>query len=157
MLLISWILYRGIGGEMVFGTCIALITLLFSFPLFNPANCQSQNHGDLKLINFDMNGQKIEVKAGDEIQIELEGIGGTGYSWYLDELDRHLLQILDEGTKTKRGEPERIGGNPTIMFWRFRALQVGITTIKIDYYRIWEGKGKAIKHFEIDIQIVAST
>ena len=112
------------------------------------------NHGNPKLIDFSFNGKKITAKTGDEIQIELETMGGTGYSWYADELDRNFLQILEEGTKALGRETERIGGNPVVMFWRLKALKTGITTLKMNYYRIWEGKVKAIKHFEIEIHIV---
>jgi len=133
---------------------ILLIILSCSLLLPYPESCESMNHGNPKLIDFSFNGKMITEKNGDEIQIELETIGGTGYSWYADELDRDFLQILEEGTKTEGGEKERIGGNPVIMFWRLKALKTGNTKVKMNYYRIWEGKVKAIKHFEIEIHIV---
>ena len=135
---------------------ILLIILSCFLSLSYPESCESINHGNPKLIDFSFNRKKITAKTGDEIQIGLETMGGTGYSWYADELDRNFLQILEEGTKTVGRETERIGGNPVVMFWRLKVLKTGITTLKMNYYRIWEGKDKAIKHFEIEIHIVPS-
>ena len=41
-----------------------------------------------------------------------------------------------------------------MMFWRLKALKPGTTAVELDYYRIWEGKGTAAKHFKIEVQII---
>jgi len=61
---------------------------------------------------------------------------------------------LNEGTGTPEKEAEKIGGNLVTMFWRFKALKPGATTIELNYFKIWEGKGTAVKHFDVAIQFV---
>jgi len=129
-----------------------LIFLFCCLSLLSPKDGESLNNNPM-VVDFGFNGQRIAIKTGEEIQIELEAIGGTGYSWYLDGLDQTFFQVLTEGTKTPEKETERVGGNPVMMFWRLKALKPGTTAVKLDYYRIWEGKGTAAKRFEVEIQI----
>jgi predicted secreted protein len=129
-----------------------LIFLFCCLSLLSPKDGESLNHNP-RVVDFGFNGQRITIKTGEEIQIELEAIGGTGYSWYLDGLDQTFCQVLTEGTKTPGEETEKVGGNPVMMFWSLKALKPGTTAVKLDYYRIWEGKGAAAKHFEVEIRI----
>jgi len=103
-------------------------------------------------IRVDMNstGKQIEAKVGNEIQIELEGIGATGYWWYFDQLDRDHFELMSEETVTAR---EGLAGGPVLGVWKLRIKQPGLTVIKMDYYRIWEGKDKADKHFDVQVNI----
>jgi predicted secreted protein len=129
-----------------------LIFLFCCLSVLSPKEGESLKN-NLMVVDFGFNGQRIAVKSGEEIQIELEAIGGTGYSWYLDGLDQTSFQVLTEGAKTPEKETEKVGGNPVRMFWRLKALKPGTTAVKLNYYRIWEGKGTAAKHFEVEIQI----
>jgi len=106
------------------------------------------------VVDKNSSGKEIEVKVGDEIQIELESIGGTGFSWYFDVLDTTLFERVGERTRSINRERENIGGNPVIMVWILRAKTPGDSSIKMSYYRIWEGENSAIKHFEIKVHIV---
>lgn len=96
----------------------------------------------------------MEVKVGDEIQIELGAIGGTGYSWYFDDLDNDFFDLISEGTRMIAGGREGAAGNPVIMIWKLRAKKPGMSSIGMSYYRVWEGRGKAVKQFEIGIDII---
>jgi predicted secreted protein len=129
-----------------------LAFLFCCLSLLSPKSGESLNN-DPMIVDFAFNGQRIAIKTGGEIQIELEAIGGAGYSWYLDGLDQTFFQVLNKGTKTQEGEMESVGGNPVMVFWRLKALKPGTTAVKSDYYRIWDGKGMATKHFEVEIQI----
>jgi predicted secreted protein len=129
-----------------------LVFLFCCLSLLSPKDGESLNNNPM-VVDFGFNGQRIAIKTGEEIQIELEAIGGTGYSWYLDGLEQTFFQALTEGTKTQEKETEKVGGNPVMMFWRLKALKSGAAAVKLDYYRIWEGKGTAAKHFEVEIMI----
>lgn len=37
--------------------------------------------------------------------------------------------------------------------WLFKAKKKGISEIRMDYYRVWEGKEKATGHFSIILAI----
>ncbi len=96
------------------------------------------------------NGKEIRVRCGYLIQIKLEQMGGAGYQWHVDSLDREHLELLSDETKaTSKGSI----GAPVQRIWRFKAKKEGSAEIRIDQYRVWEGKGKAIEHFSIKLVV----
>jgi predicted secreted protein len=109
---------------------------------------------DVKIVDFASNGKTIEMRVEDEIQIELETIGGTGYGWYFDDLDESSLEKTGEGTRILSKEGEKRAGGPVMTFWRLKAKKAGTHPVRMSYYRIWEGRSKAVKKFEIDVEIV---
>jgi predicted secreted protein len=129
-----------------------LFFLFCGLSVLSPKEGESLNNNPM-VVGFGFNGQRISVNSGEEIQIELEAVGGTGYSWYLDGLDQNLFQVLSEGVKPPEKETGHVGGNPVRMFWKLKALKPGTTAVKLNYYRIWEGKGTAARHFEVEVQI----
>jgi predicted secreted protein len=96
------------------------------------------------------NGKEINLKAGQVVQVQLAGVGGTGYWWYVQDLDARYLELLSE--KTKAESDGRVGG-PVLGLWTFQAKEPGTAEIKMDYYRKWEGVEKAIKKFRVKITI----
>ena len=104
-------------------------------------------------VDIDSNGSKIELQPGDEIEIELQGAGATGYAWYFDELDNDFFELIHEGRKIHEKSRELVG-SPTLYTWVFKAKQMGKTAIKMSYYRIWEGKDSAFRRFQIEINII---
>lgn len=128
---------------------------LFVFLLFwsiSPGcvpGAKMKNGPDLILRKQD-GGKQFTIKTGDAIQVLLEGTGGTGYWWYVLNLDKSHLQLLSEDTQT--ASDGRVGG-PVVGAWNFRATQPGTTEIRLDYYRSWEGSARAIDHFTVKLKI----
>jgi len=106
---------------------------------------------DMVIITKQDNGKEIKAKVGNVIQVELEGLGSAGYKWYLDSLNAEYLEIISEETKAV-SDKEKIGA-PVLGIWRFKALKKGFTEIKMDHYRVWEGKDSATDHFGIKLTI----
>ena len=96
------------------------------------------------------NNREIQVGVGDVFQVELEGIGGTGYWWHVTEMDRGLVELLSEDTRVS--SEKKVGG-PVTGVWRFKALAAGKTGLVMKYYRIWEGPDKAVDQFSIILSI----
>lgn len=96
------------------------------------------------------NHKEISVKCGTVIQIELKEIGSAGYRWHVQNQDTEHVSLLDERTKVPE---EGKMGAPGLSIWRFRALEEGITEIKMAYYRDWEGPTKTAESFEIKLNI----
>ncbi len=97
------------------------------------------------------NGKEIAVKSGQVIQIQLEARGGTGYWWYVQDLDRRHLEFLSE--KTRAGDSGGRVGAPVLGIWTFRARDPGVSEIRMAYYRIWEGSAGAADRFSVRIRI----
>ncbi|MGO8989208.1 MAG: protease inhibitor I42 family protein [bacterium] len=104
-------------------------------------------------VDIDSNGSKIELRPGDEIEIELQGAGGTGYAWYFEELDNDFFELIHEGRKIQQKSRELVG-SPILYTWVFKAQKIGKTAIKMSCYRIWEGKDSAVQRFEVEINII---
>ena len=132
---------------------IFLFTLFISFAgqteLGGMAGVSMANEPDVILTKQD-NGKEITLKVGQVIQVQLEGIGGTGYWWHVENLDPSHWEILSE--KTRPVSNGRLGG-PVLGFWTFRAKGPGTAEIAMDYYRTWEGVAKALDHFGVKIKI----
>lgn len=126
---------------------VFLLTLfLIPTPPFSVATEQ------MIIISKEQQNKKIEVNTGDVVQIQLPETGSAGYSWHIEELDSKYLKLICEETKDVSGEGKI--GAPVRHIWRFRAEKEGLTEIKMDYYRSWEGIEKATDHFVIRIKIL---
>jgi predicted secreted protein len=95
-------------------------------------------------------GKVLRVLSGDLIRIELDALGGAGYSWHIDDLNREYLELVSEEVSEVAGE--KVGG-PVPNIWIFMTKKKGTATIQMDHYRIWEGKEKTTAHFSITISI----
>jgi predicted secreted protein len=105
------------------------------------------------LLDINSNGKKIELKVGDEIQIELKTVGSAGYSWYINKLDQDFFDLTGEERKGVAPEKGDVVGTPVVMVWKLRARKPGNSMIRMSYYRLWEGKDKAVNQFEILVDI----
>jgi len=99
------------------------------------------------------NGKEISLKPGQTVQVQLAGVGGTGYWWYVQGPEARHLQLVSEKTRAEPGG--RVGG-PVLGLWTFQAKERGSTEIKMDYYRKWEGLEKAIEKFRVKVTIEES-
>ncbi len=74
---------------------------------------------DLTRVGMDANGKEVSVRVGGILEVRLEAQGGTGYSWYPDDLDFRRLELISEKTES----PPRDGmvEQPVFMVWRFKA------------------------------------
>ncbi len=95
------------------------------------------------------NGQEIRVKVGTIIELSLEEQGGTGYTWEFDQLDEKHFELVTTETSPLS---DKIGA-PVLMTWRLKVKNAGESRLALDYFRPWEGKGKAVEHFLVKVNI----
>jgi len=133
--------------------CLICIILVIILPSTVDAMSAFIHHpeGKMTTITKEDSGKEIRIKVGDIIQLELSGLGSAGYGWYLEQLDRTLLELLSEETQKATGE-SRIGA-PVKGLWRFKAIKEGQAEIRMLHYRTWEGKEKATDLFHIKVLI----
>ncbi len=139
------------------GFCVCL-SLLVIIPLWLAACTHVMGAGDrggegasVVILHKQDNGREVQVKAGDAIQVELEGAGGTGYWWYVTGLDAARLEVLSE--ETKAPSDKKLLGGPVTGVWRFKAKEPGKTQLIMKYYRVWEGPEKAADQFSVVLNI----
>jgi predicted secreted protein len=106
------------------------------------------------LLDESWNGKRIELKIGDEVQIELQGIGATGYAWYFDKLNSNFFHLISQEREKGKKEGEEVVGVPIRHIWVIKAKKIGTSIIEMSYYRVWEGRDKAIRQFKVEVDII---
>jgi predicted secreted protein len=134
--------------------CISLVLLIVVLTLNGIYDrtgiAEEMNAENSPTIAKEDNGKILRVRCGESIRIELEMIGSAGYGWYIDNLNTEYLELLSEETKVIN---EGKIGAPVMGVWLLKTKKKGSTQIKMDHYRIWEGKGKATEHFSVTLAI----
>ena len=119
-----------------------LLIFLGGVPLTSASGAQVVTEKD--------NGQEIQVKVGTTIELSLEELGSAGYSWKFDHLDKNYFDLLKTETKPVGNQPI---GAPVLMTWWLKTKKVGESQLALDYFRSWEGRAKAVKHFRVKVNI----
>ncbi len=96
-------------------------------------------------------GREIQVKVGALIELSLPEQAGTGYQWEFERLDEEHFALMKTETRSL-AEKNRVGG-PVLKTWRLRAKTPGESQLTLDYFRPWEGKANAVKHFQVKVLI----
>ncbi len=60
---------------------------------------------------------------------------------------------MGETTEPQAGEETGKVGGPVLRLWTLKSKKGGQCAIKTDYFRVWEGRTRAIKHFEVRVFI----
>ena len=87
-------------------------------------------------IGPDESGSIVDLDVGGELTIALQANPSTGYGWTVTSIDPAVV--------TQTGEPELsaesnlIGAGATVTF-RFTAAGAGVSELRLDYQRPWEG------------------
>jgi predicted secreted protein len=92
-------------------------------------------------------GGQVRAQVGDTIEIHLAENATTGYRWEPDSLDPHLFE-LEEATGNYRSGAVGSGGDA--QFW-FKVRAAGSATLRLKYWRRWEGEGGVLKRFAVKI------
>ncbi len=129
---------------------VALLVLAFFL-----ASCQAaevrppQPLAPVKVTAEDQ-GRTFKAVVGQTVTINLEGNPSTGYDWHFTSLDETMLELI-----TRTADPLFPGrtGSPARMLIHLKALRAGTATVKMAYFRAWEGPQKAENFFEFTVQI----
>jgi predicted secreted protein len=138
-------------------TKLKAVILVFFFTLFQSTfydtmwACDKSANQETMIVLQKQNGEEITVKASTLIQIKLAELGSAGYTWQVNNLDSEYMELISE--KIEVSEESNIGA-PVIHVWCFKAKKAGMTEIKMDYYRQWEGIKKSQDHFFIKIKFI---
>jgi inhibitor of cysteine peptidase len=95
-------------------------------------------------------GRRIQVRAGDTIEIRLPENAPAGYRWGVDSLDERLFELTD----TRGDYPTATTGSAGEMYFHLTVLAPGEGTLRFTYYRSWEGTAGALRHFTVDVRAV---
>jgi predicted secreted protein len=134
---------------------VYLYQLAFRSNYFSPTAEQTVHPPQILKVDKASNGKRVGLKIGDEIHIELEANGSTGYQWYFDDsiTDANLFEIVGHDRfEVKKSGMSKVG-NPMTHIWKLKGKKRGSGFVNLKYYRKWEGSERAIKQFEIGLDI----
>ncbi len=95
-------------------------------------------------------GQRVAVRAGQMLGVDLESIPGTGYSWQVSVVDQNILQQIGEPEFKNDASPNRVGG-PSRQLMRFNVSGKGETKLELVYKRSWEKDQPPAKTWSVTI------
>ena len=82
-------------------------------------------------------GEKVMLRKGDLLTIELPSNPTTGYSWSYVSSKRCLLGIVATVYRSAE-KPKAVVGSGGVDTWKFKALEVGSLKLTFNYARPWE-------------------
>ena len=96
------------------------------------------------------NGESIECRQGDEINLRLPENPTTGYRWRIVQVDG-IVQEAD----SYRPDPNPQLGSGGIREFRFRVNAVGQGRLELKHWREWEGEKSVRERYGVDIKITS--
>ncbi|HQV07421.1 MAG: protease inhibitor I42 family protein [Chitinophagaceae bacterium] len=84
----------------------------------------------------DSTQDSLVIKVGKQLDIKLEAVMGTGYSWALE--DSSFTNYLSIDTSFVMSKPQEKEGAKENQVFRFTGLAKGVVTIHFLYRRPWE-------------------
>jgi inhibitor of cysteine peptidase len=128
------LILRLLDNEQNWRCSMKRILLIFAASLILVLLAAACNAGSIK-VTESMNGQTINAKVGDTIEVVLEGNPTTGYGWYAADLDAAVLSQVGEAEF--KAESNLIGAGGMITN-TFKAEGPGTVTLSLNYWRPWE-------------------
>lgn len=95
-------------------------------------------------------GGRVRVSVGDTIEICLPENATAGYRWSADDIDTSLFEVSEVSAEYPK-EPIGSGGQACV---RITARSPGNSTVRLKYWRPWEGPDGVLRRFSVDVEAV---
>ncbi|MDZ4165882.1 MAG: protease inhibitor I42 family protein [Smithellaceae bacterium] len=103
-----------------------------------------------KVFRGEDSGKAFSIATGQSFRIELPSNPSTGFDWHVDVLDQNNFKVVNSDYNPSAKKLIGAGGT---RWWEIKAVKRGKANIRLLYYRVWEGKGKASDKYEIEIAV----
>ncbi|MFC1937420.1 protease inhibitor I42 family protein [Chloroflexota bacterium] len=99
--------------------------------------------------------KEIEVAAGDSFTVTLCSNPTTGFLWSESAQigDQSVLEQARHKIISPESEPPPPPGTPGQEIWTFMALKKGMSTVSLEYSRLWEGGEKGEWTFNLTVVV----
>lgn len=99
------------------------------------------------------NGDSINLKINDTVEINLESNPTTGYSWFLSDKTNESIVSLVDSEYIESGKDEELVGAGGHETFTFKAVSKGETSIILNYERPWGEDIELLETFEVTISV----
>jgi predicted secreted protein len=83
----------------------------------------------------------VSVRKGQDIEVRLPVVPGTGYGWFVVRLDTKLVRPIGQSV-FQTGPRTGTVGSAELQVFRLEAMQKGVTEIVLEEKRPWERVSK---------------
>ena len=98
------------------------------------------------------NGRRVDLKPGQVLVVTLESNPSTGYQWEVSAVDTAVLQQMGKAEFLPSGSTgKQIVGSGVMERFRFKALKVAESSLKLVYHRPWEKEAEPAGTFLVQI------
>ena len=106
-----------------------------------------------KILTEKNNGDSLNLKINDTVEIKLESNPTTGYSWFLsDNVDETIVSVTSPEFMESKKDEDLVGAGGYEIF-TVKAIAKGKIDIILYYERPWEEGVEPLETFEITISI----
>jgi inhibitor of cysteine peptidase len=164
---------RSLLVNKIYIFCVTLIlSLMVSSCSGQPAEPTAQNPGDVDSnsgqtgaqaatppenpggatleITEEQNGGIVALIVNDVLYVQLEGNPTTGFTWEVENLETNLLQQVGE---SEYNSNSNLAGGGGMFTFTFKALDVGVTPLRLIYHRTFEKNIPPAQIFEVTVDI----
>ncbi|MBP1632500.1 MAG: inhibitor of cysteine peptidase [Acidobacteria bacterium] len=96
-------------------------------------------------------GRRVEVAAGEQITLRLEGNPTTGWAWQVTAVDPAVLAPAGEPDYESSSDADGAGGTYT---FRFEAVAAGETQLVLEYAPTWGAPEAVPQVFRVTVAVV---
>jgi inhibitor of cysteine peptidase len=123
--------------------CVLIIFALTSVSAGNILAAES-----MKLSEND-SGKTVEIKCGNQLEVELPGNPTTGYVWEVSSLNSNVMRL----DKTDFIANEKTIGSGGFEVMKFQAIAAGTSVLNLKFLRSFEHNIPPIKTFRVTVII----
>lgn len=96
--------------------------------------------------------KKITLKVNEAFQLQLEGMGGAGYSWVVEQNNGNITGVEISGSTRKPEKGVPVGGSRKTDI-TIRGLKPGVSHIRLVQKRIWETEEAPLKTRDYQVTV----
>ncbi len=100
------------------------------------------------------NGKRAHVPVGQWVLVRLSGNPTTGYQWQTAAVQGQSLRLMAEPQYVATPVKPGVVGSGGTYYFKFRALQPGLTTIKLSYLRPWQKDQPPLETFQCTVEVL---
>ncbi len=100
------------------------------------------------------NGKRAQVPVGQWVLIRLPGNPTTGYQWQAAAVQGQSVRLMAEPQYVATPVKPGVVGSGGTYYFKFRALQPGLTTIKLIYLRPWQKDQPPLETFQCTVEVL---
>jgi inhibitor of cysteine peptidase len=134
------LLIAGIVGAVVIGIAL-LVGLVYIF---------SDEVGMPVVVTSEDDGTTMRMIPDAQVLVVLDSNATTGYEWAIDEVDTDVVEFLGSEYIAPTNGAVGQGGTQEL---EFRALAEGTTTLRLKYWRSWEGDASIVDRWEMTFEV----